>query len=168
MNDRPLAPADPQSRAGRRPGLDDRPARDPGSGRRLRSVLTHPFAVAAVAVAAVGVPAVVDPNQPGHYPTCPILLLTGRWCPGCGGLRAVHDLAHGQVLTALSANLVVVIMVPVLVMLWARWVFTRSAGSRAQPRTSQSVPSWLPWSLLVMVVIFWGLRNLPTTAWLAP
>lgn len=112
--------------------------------------------------------AVVDPNQPGRYPTCPILLLTGHWCPGCGGLRAVHDLAHGQVLTALSANLLVVIMVPVLIMLWARWVFTRSAGPRAQPRTSRSVPSWLLWLLLVMVGVFWGLRNLPVTAWLAP
>ena len=40
--------------------------------------------------------ATVDPNQPGHYPTCPFLATTGFYCPGCGALRAVHDLLHGE------------------------------------------------------------------------
>jgi len=121
-----------------------------------------------VVAAASGWLAVVDPNQPGHYPGCPIRWLTGFWCPGCGGLRAVHDLTHGQFVTALSANLIVVIMVPVAVALWARWVFTRSAGVQGRPRTYWTIPSWLGWSLLVTVVVFWGLRNLTATAWLAP
>jgi len=121
-----------------------------------------------VAAAAAGYLAVVDPNQPGHYPTCPILWLTGRWCPGCGGLRALHDLLHGQVSAAVSANLVVVLMVPVVVTLWTRWVLTRSALLRAETRRGRSVPPWLLWSLLVVILAFWGLRNLPATAWLAP
>jgi hypothetical protein len=137
-------------------------------GPGYRAALAHPFTVAGAAVVAVSYLAVVDPNQPGHYPSCPIRWLTGYWCPGCGGLRAVHDLAHGQIGSALSANLVVVIMVPVMVTLWARWVVTRSARGRAEPRTSRPGPPWLFWSLLVTVVIFWGLRNLPATAWLAP
>jgi len=120
-----------------------------------------------VAVAA-GYLAVVDPNQPGHYPSCPFLLLTGRWCPGCGGLRAVHDLLHGQVSAAISANLVVVLLVPVVVTLWARWVFIRVTAVRAETRSGVAVPGWVMWSLFVSVLLFWGLRNLPATAWLAP
>ena len=35
-------------------------------------------------------------TSPGHYPTCPFLAITGWYCPGCGSLRAVHDLLHGD------------------------------------------------------------------------
>lgn len=134
----------------------------------LRTALTHPLAVGGAVAGAAGYLALVDPNQPGHYPICPFLMLTGRWCPGCGGLRAVHDLLHGQLLAAVSANLVVVLLVPVVVTLWARWVFTRSAPACAGPRSRGAVPAWAMWSLFVVVLLFWGLRNLPATDWLAP
>jgi len=110
----------------------------------------------------------VDPNQPGHYPSCPILFLTGRWCPGCGGLRALHDLLHGQIAAAISANLVVVLMVPVAMVLWGRWLVLRSARIGTESRLRRSVPSWLLWFALGVVLLFWVLRNLPGTAWLAP
>jgi hypothetical protein len=119
-------------------------------------------------VVAAGYLAVVDPNQPGHYPSCPILFVTGRWCPGCGGLRALHDLLHGQVMAAASANLLVVAMVPVTLVLWARWAFTRSAVIDTESRPDRSVPPWLLWSGLGVILLFWVLRNLPATAWLAP
>jgi hypothetical protein len=134
----------------------------------VRSALTHPLTVGGAVALATGYLALVDPNRPGHYPTCPILALTGLWCPGCGGLRAVHDLAHGQLAAAVSANLVVVLLVPVVVTLWARWVFTRLAPSRAGTRSQSGVPGWFGWSLFVVLLLFWGLRNLPATAWLAP
>jgi Protein of unknown function (DUF2752) len=120
-----------------------------------------------VAVAA-GYLALVDPNQPGHYPSCPILWVTGRYCPGCGGLRAVHDLLHGHLAAAVSANLMIVFMAPVMVTLWARWVLTRSAVISAESRWGRPVPPTLIWSLLVVIPLFWVLRNLPATAWLAP
>jgi Protein of unknown function (DUF2752) len=53
------------------------------------------------AVALVGA---LDPNAPGHFPTCPVLALTGWWCPFCGGLRAVHALVHGDPATAVARN----------------------------------------------------------------
>ncbi len=121
-----------------------------------------------MAVVAAGYLSVVDPNQPGRYPSCPILFLTGHWCPGCGGLRAVHALMHGDVVTAVSANLVVVLMVPVAVLLWGRWAALRSGVRSVEGRQSWSV-SPLLWCLaLAGVLLFWVLRNLPATAWLAP
>ena len=44
--------------------------------------------------------------------------MTGAWCPGCGSLRAVNDLTHGDVLAAASSNLVLVLALPVLALLW--------------------------------------------------
>ena len=133
-----------------------------------RTRLTGPLLVAGLAGLGVGYLALVDPHTPGHYPGCPILFLTGYWCPGCGGLRALHDLSHGQVSSAVSANLVVVALVPIAVTLWARWVVTRVTAAPAQTRTEQGATRWWLWSLLVVVLLFWGLRNLPAGAWLAP
>jgi hypothetical protein len=152
------------------PGRPDRPGKGWSAGVRsvLSRPLTGPLLVAGLAGAAAGYLALVDPHRSGHYPGCPILFLTGYWCPGCGGLRALHDLLHGELAAAVSANLVVVAMVPIVVMLWTRWVFIRSAAARAESRTVRRAPAWMLWSLLVIVMLFWGLRNLPATHWLAP
>ena len=52
----------------------------------------------------------------GSWGYCPWLALTGQYCPGCGSLRAVNDLDHGDLLGAASSNLVFVAMVPLLVL----------------------------------------------------
>jgi hypothetical protein len=123
-----------------------------------------PAAVLAVTAAAVGVVAVVDPNEPGHYPTCPFLRLTGWFCPGCGSLRAVHALAHGDVGEALARNPLTVACVPLLVTLFALWTRRRLTG---RPRTWAAPAAWIN-ALFVVVIAFWVLRNLAPFAWLAP
>ena len=37
-----------------------------------------------------------DPHDSGSWGYCPWKLLTGLDCPGCGALRAVNDLTHGD------------------------------------------------------------------------
>ena len=133
-----------------------------GTARARR--LAGPAGVAAAAAAVVGYVGAVDPNVAGHYPTCPFLWLTGWYCPGCGSLRAVHALAHLDVATALARNPFAVAMVPVLVWIWLRWAARSAAG---RPRTTAAHPA-LIWGLLVAVLVFWVLRNLPGFGWLAP
>ena len=135
-----------------------------GPTRGVLTSLAGPLGVAALAAAAVGVVAVVDPNEAGHYPTCPFLAVTGHWCPGCGSLRAVHALAHGDVGTALGLNLLTVLAVVPLVVIWARWLVRTWTGV---PRSTVA-PAPVLWGLLVVVVAFGVLRNLPGFAWLAP
>ena len=48
-----------------------------GPARGVLTSVAGPLGVAALAAAAVGVVAAVDPNEAGHYPTCPFLSLTG-------------------------------------------------------------------------------------------
>ncbi|WP_230209004.1 DUF2752 domain-containing protein [Nostocoides sp. HKS02] len=141
--------------------MRDRVALRPG-GRSQAVVL--PALVALAGACAVGVVAVVDPNQPGHYPTCPFLALTGLYCPGCGSLRAVHDLAHGDLTGALARNPLAVIAVAALVAGYLAW--TRRLW-RGQPRT-WAAPPWLLYGLLGMVIAFWVLRNVPGWTWLSP
>ncbi|MFI6510724.1 DUF2752 domain-containing protein [Streptosporangium sp. NPDC050855] len=140
--------------------------------------------VAALAGAAVAFVAAVDPGEPGHYPPCPFLMLTGLYCPGCGGLRAVHALAHGDLPAALGFNPLVVIMIPVLAALWGRWTLRawrggapdpdggRYPGYPGYPRISRmsgiSVRPVYAWSLLAVTFAFWIARNLPFGEFLAP
>lgn len=107
----------------------------------------------------------VDPNQPGHYPTCPFLALTGWYCPGCGALRAMHDLLHLDPGAALARNPLTVLAVPYLLVAGGFWVL-RLTG-RPAPR-STALPPWVLWTLLSVVLAFGVLRNLPGWTWLSP
>lgn len=123
------------------------------------------MAVAAAGLAAAATLYAVDPNEPGHYPTCPFLATTGWFCPGCGALRGIHDLLHGDVAGALARNPMTVLAVPYLLLAWVAWAL-RATG-RDVPR-STSLPPWTLWLLLAAVLAFGVLRNLPGWAWLSP
>ncbi|GAA3147131.1 DUF2752 domain-containing protein [Nonomuraea salmonea] len=88
------------------------------TGTRRLKVLLPPLGVAAVTCSAFVVAAVVDPNEPGHYPTCPFLWVTGLYCPGCGTLRTMHALAHLDPVAALGLNPLLVVMLPILLFWW--------------------------------------------------
>jgi hypothetical protein len=134
------------------------------AARRGLAGLTGPVGSVAAAAAAFVVVALVDPNQPGHYPTCPFFAVTGHWCPGCGSLRAMHALTRGDVAAAAGLNVLALASLPVLALMWLRWVRRSWTGApRAQP-----APAALIWALAVGVLLFGVIRNLPFGAALAP
>ena len=128
-----------------------------------RAVL-RPLGVAVAALAATGYVAVVDPNVAGHYPTCPFLAITGWYCPGCGALRAVHALAHGDLSTALARNPFAVVAAGYLAVAWVLWLRRTATG---RPRRWLA-PPWVLYSVLGAILMFWVLRNVPGWTWLSP
>jgi len=129
-----------------------------------------PIAVGVLGVVATAYVGLVDPNEAGHYPLCPTKYLTGVDCPGCGGLRAVHSLATGDVGGALDHNaFAVLVLVPLGVLLWARWLVRSWRGD-----PPQTTPSWWQrpaamWTFLAVMTVFTVLRNVsgvPALAWL--
>lgn len=122
--------------------------------------LLGPVATAVGVIAATGLVWAVDPNEPGHYPMCPTMALFGIDCPGCGGLRATHALAHGDVATAFDHNALFVVMVPVLIALWALWM--RRAWTGITPpltRRREVVARTAPIAVLIVVMVFAVVRN---------
>lgn len=107
-----------------------------------------------------------DPHRSGSWGYCPWLFLTGTYCPGCGGLRAVNDLTHGDVGAAASSNLLFVGSIPVLVLWWARATRDRWQGRVRQ--VSSRRHAVLAVSFLAVAVGFAVLRNTGFGAWLAP
>ncbi|QIK68551.1 DUF2752 domain-containing protein [Nocardioides sp. HDW12B] len=107
-----------------------------------------------------------DPHDQGSWGFCPWLLSTGTACPGCGGLRAINDLTHGDVAAAASSNLLVVSALPIVAALWARsLVQTWRDRRRPLPAPLVAVASGIG---LVAMVVFWVARNTSAGSWLAP
>lgn len=130
----------------------------------LRRVVA-PVGAAAVTLGAWVVVAAADPNRPASFGRCPVLAVTGAYCPLCGGLRAAYALAHGDLATAIERNVLLVAALPVLAVVWVRWLAVRAAGSRADP-----LPGLPRWGLaaLVLLTVFAVARNTPWGSALAP
>lgn len=99
-----------------------------------------------------------NPAQHSFYPRCAFYQLTGWQCPGCGGLRAMHQLLHGHLRTALQLNALAVIALPLAA--WGLWRELARGGMQLRAR-------WL-WLLGAMLLLFGIIRNLPGFGWLAP
>ena len=108
-----------------------------------------------------------DPHSSGSWGFCPWLVLTGHSCPGCGSLRAMNDLTNGDVVGALSSNLLFVVMLPVLAFWWVRWAQRAWSGAPPPDRSGSPPAVWIALAAVVMVA-FTVLRNLPAGSWLAP
>jgi Protein of unknown function (DUF2752) len=106
-----------------------------------------------------------DPHVSHAWGVCPLYAATGIYCPACGGLRAVNDLTRGHLAAAASSNVLLVALIPVLGLLWARWTLATWRGDEASllPR----IPRAATIGLVVLVVAFVVARNAPGS-WLAP
>jgi len=121
----------------------------------------HPLRVLVWALLPVTVLVLVfrcDPGASGLYPPCPFHALTGLFCPGCGSLRALHQLLHGNLGAAFGLNALMVLSVPFLAYAFVAQGLA-AFGWRLLPRPF--LPAWVIWSLLGVIVTYWVLRNVP-------
>lgn len=133
------------------------------------SLRIGPATVAGLAGAYVAGVAAVDPFRPRAI-GCPVHELTGLWCPGCGSTRAVHELAHMDVVGSLACHPLVLPIVALLGWLWSSWVMRRRHGDArpAWARAPTELPSWLLVGLAVAFVALAVVRNIPGFEWTAP
>jgi len=107
-----------------------------------------------------------DPHVHGSWGFCPSAALFGVYCPGCGGLRAVNDLTHGDLAGAASSNLLFFVSVPLVAFLLGRWAYDAWRGT---DRGRTWLSSWpVLYAGLAVTLAFTIVRNLPPGAWLAP
>ena len=124
--------------------------------RRLIGVVS----VAMATIAASAYVWAVDPNVPGHYPLCPTRALLGLDCAGCGGLRGMHDLLHGNVASALDHNVLLVVILPAAVAGWVLWA--RRSWTGLSPPVSRRAFQWRTRAAIaavVLLLVFGVVRN---------
>jgi hypothetical protein len=85
-------------------------------------------------------------------PPCPFHACTGLYCPGCGSTRATRALLHGHLAAAWHDNPLFVLSIPILAVI----LLSDRYGSKS---LSQS-PRFC-WGVLIVIVLFGVLRNLP-------
>jgi hypothetical protein len=87
----------------------------------------------------------LDPETSDLYPPCPFLALTGFYCPGCGTLRALHQLTRGHPLAALDLNPLMMLLLPFIMYFLASHVMLALTG---WPLRKFFVRPALIWALL--------------------
>ena len=103
-----------------------------------------------------------NPSQHGFFPRCFFKMATGLDCPGCGGLRATHQLLHGHLRAAFAFNPLFIVALPFAVFFGTRAAveqWTGHKGPRLIPATTAV------WICAGIVIAFGVLRNLPWRAW---
>ncbi|MEU9292977.1 DUF2752 domain-containing protein [Streptomyces sp. NPDC048266] len=139
-------------------------AAGPPAPRSLARRLAAPVAVLGGVAAAFAYVGTVDPNEPGHYPVCPLLRFTGVYCPGCGGLRSAHAFVHGDLPAALGANALAVVGYGLFGVVMLLWLIR---ALRGVPMRLAISPAWW-WGIGAVLALFTLVRNLPFGSALAP
>lgn len=128
---------------------------DPAKTQSPRSRWGGTTTLCGAAIAATVVLYLVNPAGVAWLPKCPLYLISGWHCPGCGTTRAAHALLHGDLAGAFTNNMLVVGLSPLLVAswIWQRYHHGATWASRISPRSILF--------LMIVVIAFAVLRNLP-------
>ena len=99
---------------------------------------------------------IFEPGRTGFFPACPFRTLTGFTCPGCGSTRGLHRLLHGDIVSALEFNPLMVLSLPFL--LYALVRYTAAAVSGRPLQRHNLDPKYI-WMLFGVIMSFWIFRN---------
>jgi hypothetical protein len=155
--------ADPRELMG--PGVPEAAGPDNGAGLAGWRGLLLPGAAAAGGAAAVLLLHVRDPHIEGAYGLCPVYALFGVYCPGCGGMRAVHNLTEGHIVDSLHSNLLALPVLTLYVLWVGDWAIRAWRGKG--PRVP-GISSLTMWTLLGSIAVYTVVRNTPWGTWLTP
>ena len=95
-----------------------------------------------------------NPASFAFYPPCIFHLISGLHCPGCGSLRAIHQLLRGNLAGAFGLNPLIILSLPFL----GYALFSRF---KKEPLPNIFTRPFWAWLLLGIVISYWILRNIP-------
>lgn len=128
----------------------------------LASAAERTLAAAGVAAMAGGSAFVAyfDPSKASFFPVCPLYVLTGIACPGCGLTRGFHALFHGDIVTAIDFNALVPVWAVIFGYVFVSLVLMAVRG--------KGLPMWptrpgFLWTFMIVLLAFGVVRNIP--AW---
>lgn len=115
-------------------------------------------AIIIMIIAALYIFYILDPQENPIFPRCPFLLATGLECPGCGSQRAIHQLLHLNLISALRYNAFMVLALPYIFL----GVYLQYFGGKMRnPRLEKIFfGRWSALIVLILIVSYWVLRNI--------
>lgn len=93
------------------------------------------------------------------FPKCPVKLVTGLDCPGCGSQRAIHSLLNFNIKEAFKANALLVLFIPYLM---TGFVFDMVNSSSERFLTWRKIlfGKKAIYIILIVIVLFTIIRNI--------
>lgn len=134
-------------------------------GRGGWKSLGLPLLTGAVGVGALVLVHMRDPHIENSYGVCPTWGLFGLYCPGCGGMRAAHNLTDGRILDSLHSNL---LALPLIVLFFGFVVDWSIRAWRGQGPRLPAIDRTVTWSIFAFIAGYAVLRNTPWGTWLTP
>jgi len=101
----------------------------------------------------------LNPKSFAYFPKCPFYSFTGLYCPGCGSQRAFHEMLHGNLWVGIQHNFLIILAL--LVIFYKFYVFYHNSFQKENTVKNILYHNAAPWVILVVVLSFWILRNIP-------
>ena len=101
---------------------------------------------------------IFEPGKSGLFLICPFFAVTGLACPGCGTTRGLHQLLHGNVVSAFKFNPLMMLLLPFGLFALVRHT---NAVMRGQPIKGNQLNARYIWLLFFVIMAFWIVRNTP-------
>ena len=100
-----------------------------------------------------------NPAEHSFFIPCPFHYTTGYHCPGCGSQRAIHQLAHGNIVDAFWINPLFILSIPLLVYAFGQRAYNYVFDT--QYRVAIFYERWFIYGYFGLAVLFWVVRNIP-------
>jgi uncharacterized membrane protein (DUF485 family) len=100
----------------------------------------------------------INPNEVDFMLKCPLYSTTGVYCPGCGSQRAAHHLLHFDILKAAQNNILFLIAIIGVLYHYSIPLLNSYFHKNYKSIFDNTRNLWIA---LVLIVIFWVLRNIP-------
>jgi hypothetical protein len=100
---------------------------------------------------------IFDINLTTIFPGCMFLRITGLYCPGCGGTRALQCLLKGDVLGSVRLNFITLIGVAIFLISFLQYTIIAFFNKKIRVLITYDI---LLWSLVISILAFWVIRNI--------
>lgn len=97
---------------------------------------------------------IFDPSSSVFFPKCPVMMLTGYPCAGCGSQRAIHALLHFDFRTAVEHNALVVVFIPLLLLMF----FASCFRERFPKLYAFTHHKYVAYAFLMVILLWWVIR----------
>jgi hypothetical protein len=94
---------------------------------------------------------------------CPWYALTHTYCPGCGTLRGIDHMLHGDIFGLFKSNKIGMLFMPILLWEYIQIGVQGIAGYRLPELTLSKIELYI---LVVLIIAYWVTRNF--VSFLAP
>lgn len=109
-----------------------------------------------------------NPSSHSFFVPCPFKYLTGYHCPGCGSQRAIHQLLHGDLLSAFRLNPLMILSLPLI--FWGLGTMMWNSIYNTELRVKLFYSNLFIYIYFGVVLVYWIVRNIPYSpfSYLAP